>query len=208
MNKLLNMEDKTSEDIIKEFARITNRVAVIKNIPVSMSGFRSFQKYKKLVYMPYDSSNTNYFVWLSDPYARVGIPTVISGAFIPISSRVKSKLNIRSKFFLDRLNFLSRSKSNEFGSDKFNSKVVVTGNVDGAEKRLLSQPRIQNQILEALRIANDTTISINEYNIDFVPKLKGKSYLSIINPQGWELERDKIEEIFRRMEKIRNIISY
>ena len=201
------MEDRSSKDIIEEYARITNRVVVNKEILVSAAGFRTFQKYKKLVYMPYDSSNTNYFIWLSDPYARVGIPTVISGAFIPISSRIKSGLNIRSRYILDKLSFLSKSKTYKTGSKKFDSQVVVTGSVDSAEKRLLSQPRIQDQILKALGLAKNITISINEYNIDFVPELKGKSYLSIINPQGWELERDSIEEIFRRMEKIRNIIS-
>ena len=201
------MEDRSSEDIIKEFARITNRVVVSKEILVSSAGFRTFQKYKKLVYMPYDSSNTNYFIWLSDPYARVGIPTVISGAFIPISSRIKSMLNIRSRYILDKFSFLTKSKTYKTGSKKFDSKVVVTGSVGTAEKRLLSQPRIQDQILKALGLAKNMTISINEYNIDFVPELKGKSYLSIINPQGWELERDSIEEIFRRMQKIRNIIS-
>lgn len=202
------MEDKPSKDIIEEFARMTNRIVVFKETRYNLTGFRSFQKYKKLVYMPYDSSRTNYFVWLSDPYARIGYPTVISGAFIPISSRIKSKLNIRSRNILDRFSFLTKSKTYKTGSEKFDSQVVIAGSINNAEKRLLSQPRLQNQMLKALGIASNTTISINEYNIDFVSEFKGKSYLSIINPQSWVLERDSIEEIFRRMEKIRNIISY
>lgn len=201
------MEDKSSKDILNEFARMTNRIAVIKEIPCNLAGFRTFQKYKKQVYMPYDSSRTNYFVWLSDPFARIGYPTVISGAFIPLSSRIKSRLNIRSRNVLDKFSFLTKSKTYKTGSRKFDSQVVITGSINSAEKRLLFQPRVQDQMLKALGIASYMNISINEYNIDFVPELKGKSYLSIINPQSWELERDSIEEIFRRMEKIRNIIS-
>ena len=94
------------------------------------------------------------------------------------------------------------------GSKKFDSQVVIKGDIDSAEKRLLSQPKVQDQMLKALGIASNMTISINEYNVDFVPELKEKSYISIINPQEWELKRDRIEEIFRRMEKIRNIINF
>ncbi len=50
-------------------------------------------------------------------------------------------------------------------------------------------------------------ISLNEYKIDFVPELKGTPYLSIINPQSWEFERNDIENLFRLIEKIRNIIN-
>lgn len=203
----MNMEEKSSEDILKEFARMTNRVAVVKKITYPLTGFRTFHKYKKFVYMPYDSSRNNYFVWLSDPYARIGYTTVFSGAFVPLSSRIKSRLNIRSRNILDKLSFFTKSKANKIGSENFDSQVVITGSIGSAEKRLLSQPRIQNQILKALGIAPNMNISINEYNVDFVPELKDKSYLSIINPQSWEFERESIEKIFRRMEKIRNIID-
>ena len=202
------MEDKSSKDIIEEYARITKRVAVYNETPYKLSGVYKFVKYRKFVYMPYDSSRNNCFVWVSDPLARIGYPTVFSGAFIPLSSRIKSKLNIRSRNVLDKFSFLAKSKTYSTGSKKFDSQVVIKGDIDSAEKRLLSQPKVQDQMLKALGIASNMTISINEYNVDFVPELKEKSYISIINPQEWELERDRIEEIFRRMEKIRNIINF
>jgi len=204
----MDMEDRSSKDIIEEYARITRRVAVYNETPYKLSGVYKFVKYRKFVYLPYDSLGKNYFVWVNDPLARIGYPTVFSGAFIPISSRIKSKLNIRSRNILDKLSFLKKSKVYSTGSKKFDSRVVIKGSYNSAEKRLLSQPRVQDQLLKALEISSYMTISINEYNVDFIPELKGKSYLSIINPQGWELESDSIDEIFRRMEKIRNIISY
>ncbi|MFK5854784.1 MAG: hypothetical protein QM503_01550 [Bacteroidota bacterium] len=203
------MEDKSNIEILEEFARSTNRDIAHKEIPYPLTGIHTFRKYKKYIFIPYSNSEkSNYFIWYSNPYASVGDYTVFSGAFIPISSRVKSSLNIRSKTILDKVNIFSKKKANRVGNDNFDSKVVITGEIDSAARRLLSQSKIQSQLLKALEIANFMTISINEYNIDFVPELKDKSYLSIINPQSWDLEKDTIEEIFRLMERIRNIINY
>lgn len=37
---------------------------------------------------------------------------------------------------------------------------------------------------------------------------KGKSHVSIINPQSWYFEKKEIEALFSRIEKIRNQIDY
>ena len=79
--------------------------------------------------------------------------------------------------------------------------------MDTAAKRLFSQARIQDQFVEALGIDKLINISVNEYNIDFVPELKNQSYLSIINPQSWYTERNDIEKLFKQMEKIRSNIT-
>ena len=78
--------------------------------------------------------------------------------------------------------------------------------MDSELRRLLSHSRIQNQILSALGIAGYITISINEHKIDFVPELGQTSTLSIINPHGWDIDKNIIEEVFSRIEKIKNII--
>jgi len=201
------MEDRSDTEILKEFAKSTNRSIVDREIPYPLTGIRTFQKYKRMIYVPNNSEKTSFFIWFSDPYTKIGLPTIFSGAFIPLSSRIKSRINIRNKNILDKLNILSKTKSNKIGNDHFDSKVVISGNVDSSVKRLLSQSRIQDQLLKALEIEQFMNISLNEYKIDFVPELKGRSYLSIINPQSWDIERNVIENIFRRIEKIRRIIN-
>jgi len=202
------MEEKSNIDVLEEYARSTNREIVHKKKPYPLTGIRTFRKYKQYVYVPYNNLERDFFfIWYSDPYASVGYYTVFSGAFIPISSRVKCKLNIRSKNILDKVNVFSKSKAIKIGSDNFDSKVVISGDVDSAAKKILSQAKIQNQLLKTLELPGFLNISINEHNVDFVPELKGKSYLSIINPKSWDFEKDTIEEIFRRMVKIRNIIG-
>ena len=201
------MEDKSNIEILREFAKSTNRSIVDKEIPYPLTGIRTFQRYKRMIYVPNNSEKTSYFIWYSDPYAKIGYPTIFSGAFIPLSSRIKSRINIRNKTILDKLNIFSKTKSNNTGNKHFDSKVVISGNIDAAVKRLLSHARIQDQLLKALEIERFMNISLNEYKIDFVPEFKGTPYLSIINPQSWELEKNDIENLFRRIEKIRDIIN-
>ena len=201
------MDDKSNIEILREFAKVTNRTIVVKEFPYPLSGIRTFQKYKRIVYIPNNFEKTCFFIWFSDPYAKIGCPTIFCGAFIPLSSRIKSRINIRNKNILDKFNIFLDTKTNKIGNEHFDSRVVITGNINTPAKRLLSQSKIQNQLLKALEIARFMNISINEYNIDFVPELKNTSYLSIINPQSWDIERDDIENIFRQMEKIRNVIN-
>ncbi len=107
------MEEKTNIEVLREFARSTGRSIVDKEIQYPVSGIRSqvsgisnFPKYKRMIYMPNNINKTSFFVWFSDPYARIGLFTNFCGAFIPISAGIKSKINIRSKYILDNFNFL------------------------------------------------------------------------------------------------------
>lgn len=201
------MVEKSNIEILKEFAKSTNRTIVAKEIPYPITGIRTFQKYKRMIYVPNNTENSSYFIWFSDPYAKIGVPTIYSGAFIPISSKIKSSINIRNKNILDKLNLFSKTKSNIIGNYHFDSKVVISGNVDSSVKRLLSQTRLQDQLLKALQIEQSMNVSLSEYKIDFIPEFKGIPYLAIINPQSWIFERNDIEEMFRQIEKIRNIIN-
>lgn len=199
--------EKSNIELIKEFAKSTHRTAVAKEIAYPLTGIRTFQKYRRMVYVPNNPLHTSFFVWFSDPYAKIGISTIFCGAFIPLSSRMSSKISIRSKNTLDKLNVFSRANLNKIGNEHFDSKVIISGDLDTSVKRLLSSSKIQDQLLKALEIAPYMNISLNEYDMDFIPEFKGKSYLSIINPQSWTFERDDIEELFRQIEKVRSYIN-
>ena len=199
--------EKTNIEILREYAKSTKRSIVDKEIPYPLTGVRTFRKYKRMVYIPNNAENTSYFIWFSDPYAKAGLSTIYCGAFIPLPSRIKSRINIRNVNTLDKLNVFSKTKSNNIGSDRFDSKVIISGDIDSSVKGLLSQSRIQDQLLKALKIEPFMNISMNECNIDFIPEFKDTSYLSIINPQSWTLESDFIDKTFRQIEKIRDLID-
>ncbi len=201
------MEEKSNLEIVKDFAKSTNRIVVAEELPYPLTGIRTFQKYKRMIFIPNNKEKTSFFIWFSDPYAKIGLPTIFSGAFIPLPSNIKAKINIRSMNVLDKVNVISKAKSNKIGSDYFDSKVIITGEIDSTVKRFLTQPRIYDQLLKALKINSAINISINEYPLDFVPELSNTSYLAIINPQSWDLESVDIEKIFRQIEKVRDAID-
>ena len=198
------MEDSNIK-ILKEFAKSTNRSIEIEEIAYPVTGIRTFQQYKRIIYIPNNPEKTSYFVWFSDPYENIGLPSVFCGAFIPLSSNITSKINIRKKNIIDKLKIFS--KNNKIGNKDFDSKVVISGSINSYTNKLLSKSRIQYQLLEALENNLLINISLNEYNIDFIPELKGETYLSIINPQSWTIESKDIEQMFKQIEKIRTHIS-
>ena len=132
------MEDKSNIEVLREFARATNRAIVDEEVQYPVSGIGKIPKYKRMIYMPNNANKTSFFIWYGDPYARIGLPTNICGAFIPLPSRVKSKLNIRARYIFDRFNLFSKTKSNKIGNEHFDSKVIISGNVDPSAKRLLA----------------------------------------------------------------------
>lgn len=199
--------EKSNIEILQEFAKSTDRQIKFEEIAYPKTGFGTIQKYKRVIYIPNNMEKTSFFIWYSDPYARIGYPTIFSGAFIPLPSECKSSVSIRKKYFIDKLNILSKSRFNGVGNSSFDSKVILSNGLDNPLKRILSKTRIQKQILEALDYKKNSQISINENNIDFVKEFDGVPYLSIINPIAWDLEGKDIERIFRQAEKINAIIE-
>ena len=197
--------EKSNIELLTEFAKSTNRSIEAKEILYPSTGVRTFPQYKRMIYIPNNSENTSFFIWFSDPYEKGGIPTDFCGAFIKLPSEFKSKINIRNKNILDKIKVFSKAQ-NSIGNPLFDSKVVISGELDSSIKSLLSKSRIQYQLLEALKIKELINISINEYKIDFIPELLDEPYLAIINPQSWNLDANYIEKVFSNIEKIRSVI--
>lgn len=201
------MEERSDIEILQAFAKSTHRQIEVTETPYPRTGIHTTQKFKRMVYMPNDAGRKSFFVWFNDPYTKIGQTLIYSGAFIPIASRIKAKLEIRNRFILDKLNFFSKSKQNETGNKTFDSKAVILGEVDRAAKRFLSRSDTQKQILLALKIQPHYHITINQPNVDFVPELKGSGTFAILNAHGWEMEKENIERLFDRIEKIRGLMN-
>lgn len=205
--KSLIMEEKSNIETLKDFAKATNRTVNSTEKQYPDSGLRTRLKYNRQVCIPNNADRTSFYFCYSDPYGSFANPIIYSGAFIPLPSNIKSKVNIRNKNVIDRLNVLSKNKDNNLGNENFDKKVLISNTLDAATKRLLSSSKLQTLLLEALSIDKSIIISINEHNVDFVPELKGQSYLSIIDPQFWRLEAKEIEKFFEQIEKVRTFID-
>jgi hypothetical protein len=201
------MEEKSDIEILQEIAKATHRPIEVAEIPHPHSGIGTTQKFRRTAFMPFNEIRSSFFVWFYDPYTQsVGQTVVFSGAFIPLTSRVKSKLDIRNSFFLDKLSLSSKARRNKIGNSHFDQKVTLTGEIDTAARRVLSRTDVQKQILKALAIEQSFHVSINHSNVDFVPELQNKSTMSIIDPRGWVTNKNHIESMFSIIEKIADII--
>ncbi len=201
------MEEKSNIEVIQDYARSTHRSVEVKEIPYNRTIIVRqdvILKYRREVYMPNNESSNVIFIWFSDYYSKIGERQVFCGAFIPISNKVTSKVNIRLKNILDRVNFFGKNKT---GNYKFDSKFVVTGEIKDTDKKFLFQSRLHSQMISALNMNNVFCVSINEYNLDFIPSLKGKSYMALVNNQVWNMDRDFIEKSFKQAEAINDIVN-
>lgn len=201
--------EKSNIDLLKEFAKSTSRSIDAKEYLYPRTGISTTQKFKRSVYIPNNSDRSSFFIWFKDPYSHssIGQTVIFSGVFIPLRSNINGSLNIRNKYFIDKLNPFAGTKENSTGNSNFHSKVVISGDMDNLSKRILSSTKVQTQILNALKIESYFRVAINHFNIDFVPELKGKSTISIISQQGWEMNKATIEKMFACMEKLRTYID-
>lgn len=196
-------EEKSNIVFIKELAKATNRKVFVEEKMYPVSGIRKFRKYQRKIYMPSNGSNPSYFVWYSDPYAQIGIPTIFCGAFIPLPEKVRASFNIRKRNLPGVFNIFS--KSEKTGNSVFDSKVIIKGVLDHEAIKLLSKTRMQNLLLHDLDYKSYTNIIVNEFNIDFIPEFKNSSFLGIINPQSWDFDKETINELLRQSEKIHDL---
>lgn len=197
--------EKSNVDIIKNLAKATNRKSFVEEKMYPVSGIRKFRKYQRKIYMPSNSSNSSYFIWYSDPYARIGIPTVFCGAFIPLPDKVRASFNIRKRSIPGVFNIFT--KSEKIGARDFDSKVIIEGVLDHDATKMLSNTKIQHSLIGDLESENSPIISVNEFDIDFVPELSKKPYLGIVISQSWCFDKETINELLRRSEKIHNLLQ-
>jgi len=114
------MEEKSDIEILKAYAKSTHRPIEVAETPHPRSGIRTTQKFRRTAFMPYNENRSSFFVWFYDPYTKsVGQTVVFSGVFIPLSSRIKSKVDMRSSFLLDKLSLFSKSKRPKIGNSHF-----------------------------------------------------------------------------------------
>ncbi len=204
------MEEKTDIEILTEFAKGTNRFIEANEVPYPSSFIRkNLLRFKRTVYIPNDPERNSFYICYNDPYHNIEQSAIFSGAFIPLALKTKTKVSIRKRDVVDKVNIFSRNKPMGVGSYKFDSKVVINGDLDLELRGFLSKTKLQNKILEVLGMNKGfIKISINEFNLDFVPEFKNSSYLSIINNQEWEVDKDRIEQFFNQIEMIRKVITF
>jgi hypothetical protein len=199
-------EEKSNIELLKEFATKTNREIVWKEEEYPVSVYRKIPRYRRSVYISGNKNNTFYYVLFSDPYHKVGEDTVFCGAFIPLPFQLEGKINIRRKNIFDKLQLFKKKAGEDFLSRRFLSKAVVSYENEADLKQLLKNVTTQDKLVESLGNSDMNVISVNEYDVDFIPELTGKSCLGFINPRFWEVEDKEIERYFKIAERLKTYL--
>ncbi len=201
------MQEKSNIELLQAVAKRTNRNIEFKESRFPMSGVRRIPKFKRTIYMHNNILDKNLFVWYGNPYEEFGTHTIFCGAVAPIDFPKSEKIKIRKRFIVDKLHLIKEPQVFKSGSPSFDSKVVISGNNGSFSQKLFANVHLQHLIIEALKVDEFITISINGYNLDFVPELVGQSYISIMNPQSWYTDQPEIDELFRLINSISKILK-
>jgi len=195
--------DKSSIEILKEFARRSNRkVECSEN---SYPDVHPVTYHRRTLYIPDNEFENTWFVCFHDS-KEFGEYKLFSGVFIAVDVPESTVAKVRKKDFLDKLSLKLRKQSYITGSN-FDTKAVILGNDPGKIKRIFSKSSIQQLTLEAFKIDESLIIGINEPEFDFVPALKDKSHFGIFTKREWLLDKNRIEELFGLIEKFKQHLT-
>ncbi len=189
--------EKTNFELLHDYAKSSNRVIKMIESPYPEPNvvIHKFVKFKRTAYTPISDLNKGYLAWFYDYHKPISEEATYSGAFIPISIAKDVSIHIRSKTVLHKLQLFGNSKYIKTGSSSFDSKVLITTNNTQAAKKLLSKTRLQKIILKALALDPAMCISINEKDLEYIPSLENKSYISILRPRHWYVEKKEIDAL-------------
>lgn len=121
---------------------------------------------------------------------------IYSGVFFPLKAHDSYKLLIRKRDFTDKLSFRKNKLRFIIGNSSFDSQIYIETNNDIQTHKLLSNSKIQMEIVEFLNLTERLQIGVNELNPDLNKELEGKSYLSVFMFLEWMQDKELIDKAF------------
>ena len=195
-------EEKTAIQELKEFAKKTKRnIDCAENTYVA-SGInpRTLVKQYAIIYNLFE--NEAYFVSNCD-MAAFGDSAMYSGFFFPVEFPSSTRVKIRQKNILDKMNLFSKKSEFKTQSKKFDSKVMIEENDERASGKLFYSQSIQNLILEIFKLDLRLKLCVNHIDTGIVSDLKNKSTLGVYITEQWLLDEQVIEKLFILVGKLK-----
>jgi hypothetical protein len=196
------MEEKTTIEELKEFAKKTNRKINFDDKIYVASGINPRNLVKEHVIISSSTNDEPYFVNYCD-MAAIGDNAMYSGFFFPIEFSSSTLIQVRQKNILDKVNpFFKKSKFTT-QSKKFDSKVFIEENDERSAGKLFYSQSTQSLILDIFDLDPRIKLCVNHINVDIVSELKNKSTLGIYITEQWLLEDGIIEKLFSLVGKLK-----
>lgn len=183
--------EKSSLDILKDIAKRADWEIKVEEKTLST---RYGHKERNVIIRNYQVKDSYFISGQSTNFDKYRL---YSGVFFPVSGYNNYKLLIRKRDQLDKFSFRKNKLRFKIGNSSFDSKVFIETNNDIETHKLLSNSKVQFEIIEYLCSANLLFIGINEINPDFNKDLKGKQFLSVFRSMSWMLDKEMIDRAFK-----------
>jgi len=195
-------EDKSAIELLKEFARKTDRKIDCSKKYYPTSTINPCFLSQSYAIIPNQKTPTNFFISYCD-LKGFGDNAFYSGIFFEIPAPHSTLIRIREKDILDKLNPFLKQSSYKSRIRDFDKQVVITENDFNWTNKLFHNTHIQNAILEIFKLDKRIRIGVNAIELMHEPTLKGKSNFGIYITEEWLLDDTLIENLFMLSEKIR-----
>lgn len=203
----MNQENSemSSIDSLKAFADKTQRKIFVTEDAYPSNAVNPVVLHRRTLYMPCNTEESSFLVGFTDPKS-FGENALYFGVFFPFAVSKTSNAIARKKDILDKINLLAKHKPLKTGNDLFDSKIYIAGNDENILTKCFSRVNVQQLVLETMAIENGINISINAFEIDFVPALKNKTAFGIFTRMAWITDENLIEALINKAEQFRKIL--
>lgn len=201
------MENNQSTiDFFTEFAKSTNRKIYTSETPYPGTFVYGVTEHKRIIIIPNTQEELSFLIGYHDPKS-FNKNELYFGVFCSLNISTNKTLIIRKKDILDKLNPFLSQKIFKTDCESFDSKTIISGTDYSIVGKYFVNSKIQNLILDSLNFDEGIIVGINECNLDFVPAFKDKSHFGIFSRLKWIVDMTIIEDLFTKIEKIREQIN-
>jgi len=190
---------------LEDFARKTNRQLVTEDKEGKTTALHRVNYHQRWAYMGSQTEPGCWFAAFAD-VRKMNIQGNFSGVFFALPWMSPETITVQSKDILDRLNPFGGKSAFNTGVSYFDKQVRLMGNPLEKDRQLLSQPNVQEAILDTLKLDPALHAGINPMRVEFVPELKDRTIFGFSHPQRWLLEEKLLEDLFNACERVRSII--
>lgn len=205
--------EKSVIDILKDYALSNNKEIKHYRDEYRVSSIKPRFFYRSYSVINNVPNNSVLFVSYADSKA-FGESSFFSGLFFPISVSSSAKINIRRKDILDRLNVFLKPNIYRSRFSNFNSNVLIDGNDNYFASKLLDNNKVQDLILELLKVDARINIGVNNIKFAEVAELKNEFskdsneiYFEVYIKGEWFLETSVINNLFVIVQKLQNLLN-
>ncbi|MBE0640811.1 MAG: hypothetical protein IH599_02165, partial [Bacteroidales bacterium] len=192
------MEEKTSIDLLREFARGTGRTLEYTSVPYPTVAVHPIAHHRITAYVADDARSNLIFSSFSDS-REFGALALFSGVFLTVNIPRAASLIARKAHAIDRLAMFSAKDRLKTGVPTFDRKIVLKGNDQEQARQFFGNHRIQDWSLKSLELDERCRIGVNIPDLDFVPAFKGRSVAGLFILGGWLLEPERIERFYEQV---------